>query len=288
MFRVRLGPPLLALALSALPIAPARADGPDATARARELFVEGAKLAEAGKWDAARDHFERSLEQKRAAITLYNLGVAQEETGRVAEAIASFRAFLAMPVEPATAGYVTPVRAALTKLEAKVAQIEIDLRPEGVAGAVVRLDGREVKPASAPWVVDPGRHEVVVTAPRYAEARQTTTVAQGGKAALVITLSPEPASAKLPIVLGASGLALFLGGEILFAAGAARGLDFVPDRGPAKTQMIAGNIIAGTGAVAAGVALVLALRKGRPAQAASAPAIAPWADGRTIGVEARF
>jgi hypothetical protein len=96
---------LLALAPSGV----ARAQTPAEIAEARQLFMEGATLADEGKWDAARDRYERSLAKKRSALTLYNLGITQQKTGRLVDALATFRAFLAEPVEASTEPYVQPV-----------------------------------------------------------------------------------------------------------------------------------------------------------------------------------
>src|SRR3954466_12139883 len=97
----KLAPPLLLLAMVASGPR-AHAQPVDDVAAARDLFREGSKLAEAGSWEAARDRFERSLKRKRAALTLYNLGIAQQETGHLADAIESYRAFLALPAEATT------------------------------------------------------------------------------------------------------------------------------------------------------------------------------------------
>lgn len=285
MFADRLAAPLLALAIAL--VAPrAHAQAADDVTRARELFVEGAKLAEEGSWEAARDRFSRSLKHKRAAITLYNLGVAQQETGHHVQAVESFRAFLAMPVEPATQGYVAPVKAALAKLEARVGEIQIEVRPAGVSGVALRLDGRDVSGDKGPWVVEPGRHEIVAVAPGHAETRQTASVGQGGKASVVIALTPSAPSQTVPIALGVAGLTLFVGGEVVFGVGAAKSLDFQADRGAAKNAMIAGNVIAGAGAIAAGIGLVLLLR--RPRSDAQKAAVLPWSSGHVVGVQARF
>jgi hypothetical protein len=275
-----------ALALACSASSGARAESPADTARARELFVEGAKLAESGRWDEARDRFERSLAHRRAAITLYNLGIAQDESGRPASAIATFRAFLAMPVEPATQGYVEPVKAAMTRLESRVGRVLVDVRPAGAPGLSVLLDGREQKPEAGGWAVDPGKHEIRVAAPQYVPVRHEVAVAKGDRATLVVALAPAPPRSTVPIVLGASGLALFVGGEIAFVVGAARGFDSPSDRGPAKAMVISGNVAAGLGAIAAGVGLALLLQK--PSSEATALAVRPWFAGSVVGAEVRF
>lgn len=284
MFLRKLAPAIAALLLCVSIAPPAAAESAEELARARELFVEGARLAEAGKWEAARERFERSLALKKAALTYYNLGVAQQESGRVADAIESFRAFLASPVEPATQAYVAPVRAVLPELEARVAHVGVEVRPAGIAGTVVRIDGREV-PAAGAHMVDPGKHDVVVSAPGYFEAKHTASVGPGARASVMVQLTPLGPSSAVPLGLGIGGLVMLVGGEVVFALGAAQDLDFAAKRGPAKAMMIAGNAIAGAGAITAGIGLVMMLR--RPSAPKSA-ALAPWSNGAASGLELRF
>ena len=49
------------LLLVALVPLPAAAQSAADVAAARELFIEGAELAKAGRWQEARDRYERSL-----------------------------------------------------------------------------------------------------------------------------------------------------------------------------------------------------------------------------------
>src|SRR5690606_22178751 len=115
---------------------------------AREMFIEGSELARQGRWEQARERYERSLELKRAPITLYSLGVAQQQTGQLVEALESFRAFLAEPSAPATKEYEPLARQAVQELERRVAEIELRMSPADVAGLVVKIDGVAV-PAAA-------------------------------------------------------------------------------------------------------------------------------------------
>ncbi|HVY47558.1 MAG TPA: hypothetical protein VHB21_16830, partial [Minicystis sp.] len=96
----RLRAALLAASLGAALFAAApcaRAQDAADVAAARDLFNEATRYAAAGQWELARDRYQRSLTLKRAAITMYSLGVAQQNTGRLVEALESFRAFLAEP-----------------------------------------------------------------------------------------------------------------------------------------------------------------------------------------------
>jgi hypothetical protein len=284
-----LGPLLLTVALALSSTAPARADLPADIARARDLFIEGSKLSESGDWDGARDRFERSLKLKRAALTLYNLGIAQQETGRLVAAVESFRAFLAMPAEPATQGYVEPVRTVVAMLETRVAQVEVDVRPVGIPGLVLRVDGREATTTSGWRRMDPGHHDFTASAPGFCDAAVTESLAEGARSTVAIRLAPSALapspSVKLPIALAAGGVALLVGGGIALGVGAAGGLR-TPQDGGAPKVMLAGGIAEGAGAVALGAAaLVLLMRVAPRAQKA---AIVPWASGPAYGVAVRF
>jgi hypothetical protein len=280
--------PLL-LALAVASAAPrVHAQPADDVTRARELFVEGAKLAESGNWEAARERFAQSLKLKHAALTLYNLGIAQQETGHLVDAVESYRAFLAQPVEPATQGFVGPVRAVLTKLEARVAHVAVEVRPADLQGVVVRIDGREVPRGGGPWMVDPGPHEIVASVPGHGEVKQTTSVTEGVRTTLSLTLtvppaSPAPApSVAVPAGLALGGLALFVAGQITFAVGASHHFTV----GAAKNEMIAGNVLEAAGALFAGAALIVLLK--RPPAPSPKAAVAPWISPQGAGVTFRF
>jgi|HubBroStandDraft_6_1064221.scaffolds.fasta_scaffold58247_3 hypothetical protein len=291
MMRRKLAMSLVALAALAMVSAGtprAGAQPADDVARARDLFREGSALAEAGKWDAARSRFERSLAYHRAALTLYNLGIAQQETGHLVDAIGSFRTFLAQPVEPSTQQYVEPVRGALIQLEGRVAQVEVAVQPADLPGLVLRIDDHEVRPAPGPRRMDPGRHEIVASAPGYCEVHQTTEVAEGGHASVALTLAPPPpapTSAALPAALTVGGLALFVGGEVVFGVGVHEALATPLGAGATKT-MVAGNVVGGVGAVALGAGIVLLVTRARPRAAKAA--VAPWSSGNVAGVKVRF
>jgi hypothetical protein len=284
-----LGPLLLTLALALSSTASARAEAPADLARARDLFIEGSKLSENGDWEGARDRFERSLKLKRAALTLYNLGIAQQETGHLLAAVDSFRAFLALPVEPATQVYVEPVRTVVAMLETRVAQVEVDVRPVGIPGLVLRIDGREAATTSGWRRMDPGHHDFTASAPGFCDAAVTESLAEGARSTVAIRLAPgalaPTQSAKLPIALAASGVALLVGGGIALGVGAAGGLRASPD-GAAPKVMLAGGVAEGAGAVALGAAAVVLLT--RLAPRAQKAAVVPWAQGAVGGVAVRF
>jgi hypothetical protein len=297
-------PSVLGVALTLGVTQPASAQEKQETAdvaAARELFREGAKFAESGSWEQARERFERSAKLKRAPLTLYNLGIAQQETGHLADAIESFEAFLAEPADPSTQKYAEQVRGVLPQLEKRVGRVIVTVTPAGLHGLAVRVDGRQIPLDERGFRVDQGPHQVSVAAPGYVDIQQTVVLPEGGRASSNIALVPHPApkplGVGLPGGLAIGGLVAFVGGEVMFGIGAAHGLDRVSTdtarRG--RTLMLTGNIVAGAGAIAAGVGLVLYLTRLAPKEPAAtalatppATALRPWSDGRVTGVEVRF
>jgi len=268
----------------------AKVDPGDPVARARELFLEGSAKAEAGDWEAARDRFARSAKLKHAALTLYNLGIAQEETGHLLDALTSFRAFLAAPVEAATKVYVDPVRADIAKLELRLARIDVAVRPSAPASVVITVDGAAVGSPGA-VAVDPGVHEVTVIAPGFGEAHQRTVLGDGARTYLTLDLQPRrvvPAPSPLiGVSLTAGGAALLVAGGVSIGVGAASRQDAGGNR-----QIAIGAVAGGLGAIAlgAGVSLLVAraIRARQAATEAGVSRVTPLLGLGAAGVRVSF
>lgn len=302
---------LVALLAAASPRAALAQSGSDVET-ARALFVEGAKLGNEGRWKEARELYARSLQLKAAPITRYSLGVAQRETGHLAEALGSFRAFLAEPEAPATARYTAPAQAAVTALEARVGRLSIAIEPRPIDGLSLTIDGQPVPPASdTPREVDAGAHDVLARAPGFRPGTAHFVVAEGAGATVTITLAtttapvgskalvrpldidspapiaPPPAAAPapapgrtLPFALLGVGGALFVGGATLGLVGVGQASSAPTRDGSAaraaQAKGIAGDLLAGAGIATAGIGLILLLSRGS--------ASPPRAAGSTVSV----
>lgn len=295
-----LGAGLLAALLQTVSPRAALAQTPADVETARALFVEGAKLGNEGRWKEARELYARSLQLKPAAITRYSLGVAERETGRFADALSSFRAFLAEPETPGTARYREPARAAITALEARISHVTIAVEPRSISSLTLTIDGLPVPPTSErPREIDAGAHDVVARAPGFRTGSAHFAVIEGGGAAVSMTLAPTTAPAsskalvgpldpralldpppppqapsrKLPFILLGAGGALFVGGATLGLVGVSQASDAPTQDGSAassaKAKGIAGDIIAGAGIATAGIGLVLLLTDGHSSSAPS-------------------
>jgi hypothetical protein len=269
----------------------ASAQSPADLESARTFFIEGTRRGNEGRWREARELYARSLQLKAAPITRYSLGVAQRQTGRLADALSSFRAFLAAPPEAATAPYREPARAAVVTLERSIGRVTIRVEPHSIDGLSLAIDGEPVPPAlDRPREIDAGAHEIVAHAPGFLSGKARFGVAAGAEASVVLTLTrgasvvrphatpgPAPRAAlppgspvrPLPIVLLGLGGAFFGAGLTVGLVGVSQA-SHAPTRdgaegSAARAKGIAGDVMGTVGIATAGVGLVLLLVEGRAA-----------------------
>ena len=307
----------LLLALSALGLS-ARGDAEDApadVAAARELFKEGSRLAQEGKWDQARQRFEQSLGLRRAAITLYSLGVAQQKSGRFVEALENLRAFLHWPPNEATDPYVPIARDAVKELEGAVGRVVLDIRPKA-ALTELRVDGVSHGDFAlgTPRIVNPGKHTVTVVAASGARAEAEVTVERGATVTAVLELRagaepivapaaassaptrepaappPEtttPRDRTVPAALLIGGGALLVTGGVFGAIALSRAKAAPTREGPnadaARRDALFSDVFSGVGIVAGGIGAYLWL-----STPASPTPVGAWIGPRGVGIDGRF
>lgn len=306
-----------ALCAALLRGAPARADGAADVEAARELFIEGSRFAARDLWADARDRFERSLALRRSALTLYSLGVAQRNTGRLVEALDSFRAFLAEPSTPASRPYEVPARDAASALSKRIARMDIRIEPAQARAGKVLLDGVPI-PAEAlgqARAVNPGKRVVVASATGFRPARVEVVLVEGEHASVRLVLErarlAEDPAAPGPALSGPDAPAgppaapsralpftLIAGGTAMLAGGAALGLTAVNDASSAPTRdgaaaegarhlALAGDVLAGVG-LATAAAGVIVLAASRPQASATPASIEPWIGLGSAGLRGSF
>ncbi len=285
-------------------------ENPADVATARVLFREGIELSKEKRWDEARERLLGSLALKKTALTYYTLAVAEKNSGRLVAALGHFRDFLAEPMTDKTEGFVQPARDAITELEKRVAGVTITITPSGLRELVVKLDGEELplEALGRRLRIDPSEHRLEASAAGHRSVSQTLTANEGEDLDLEIALVPgeghdagvpEDDFPVLPVALLAGGGVVLGVGIALGVVGLGEAKDAPTRDGPeadaARQKTIAGDVLAVTGGVAAGVGLlllVLHLLDDGPADPASSsaphPAIRPWVHGPTAGVELRF
>jgi len=279
----------LGIALCALLSREARAESAADVALARQLFTEGVELAQAGRWEEARERYRRSLALKRAPLTLYSLGVADQNLGRLVEALESFRAYLIEmdPKNEAHKPYEQPARDAIAELAKRVGTLELRLAPPGIVPTHVVIDGEELPKAAigVPRIVDPGKHKVMVRAEGRRDAEKTLEVAEGQRVFVDLTLLPIPPKRGggeikpppppppplnvRPLVLMGAGGAVFISGLAIGLVGVQKASDAPSQKGPeadvARKLGLVGDIVSGVGLAAAGAGLAWMLATMPPA-----------------------
>ena len=175
-------PILLLLSLAWIPVSVAEQHDPDdaaqrAQARAHRALGQAA-LAE-GDHAGALPELQTAFELSRDPELRYDLGRCHRELGHLVEARQEFRLYLA-EVDPSQipAERGQEVEQALAELDAGVAMLEIRVP---VDGAVVSVDGRDVgrSPLLDPVAVEPGQHEIIVTAEDQPPFSREVTVTAG-------------------------------------------------------------------------------------------------------------
>jgi hypothetical protein len=181
----------LVVALAALHGGGVRAQNRDAVT-SEALFQEGRRLMKARSFAAACTKFEESLRLDPAVGTMLNLADCFEQVGRTASAWQYWRA-ASDQLPTADKRRATALARAAT-LEKILSRLTIELRDGSPAGTRVVRDGTTLGAASLglPLPVDPGRHEVVVSADGH-ETRKFE-VAVGARQRESVTVEPGPKS----------------------------------------------------------------------------------------------
>ncbi|MGH7437887.1 MAG: hypothetical protein ACRENE_19585 [Polyangiaceae bacterium] len=172
----------------------------NAVSPADALFVEGKKLRDAGKFDAACASFAQSEQlAPGVGIALY-LADCYQRAGRIASAWIEFAAAADAAHSHADAREAT-ARARAAALEPSVKRVTIEVpasTPQDTA--LVQLDGRTVPPAM--WNIaiatDPGDHLVAFQAP--GKERRTYPVLVADEPSVVVHVGEPESSAGSPVV----------------------------------------------------------------------------------------
>ena len=158
-----------------------------------------------GNWVEARTLFERAHQMQPSARTLRAIGLASFEEKRYVAALTALREALQMPVKPLTAKQRREVEDAIRRAEPFVIQYALELAPES---AQVQVDGAPGVVIDGKLQLDPGGHELLISAEGY-EAVQRRVVAESrGEAALRVQLRPAGAGGtpgEATVVAGPSG-----------------------------------------------------------------------------------
>jgi hypothetical protein len=178
-------------------------------ATARRLAQDAMDLADRGDCTAALPLLAKAEALYHAPVHLQYVARCHAQKGHLVAATETWRALSREKLLPdAPAIFRDAVAEAfreIERLEPKLGTLTLRTT-RSYAGAAIELDGQALPPAAvdAPFVVDPGHHELVVEAPGYEAWRREFDVAEGGKTTIDWTLremTAQPSDAGGPLVM---------------------------------------------------------------------------------------
>lgn len=198
-------------------------DSPEEPPPAAVMFMEGRALLEGGKAAEACAKFEQSFQlDSTAAGTMLNLGLCNEQLGKLATALKWFR----RAANRATEGNLTDTESAAKEktsaLATRVATLKLAV--SAPAGRTVMLDGSKLDEVELGRLeLDAGTHVLELTAPNAPPVKREVTLVDGTPTTveLVTAVPPKPKryelvdrgadTRRLSYLVGATGAALVVG-----------------------------------------------------------------------------
>ncbi len=169
---------------------------------AEALFEQGREAMTAGDFDTACTRFRESNRLDPAVGTRLNLADCEERRGKLAQAWSLFRGAVA-ELDPSD-DRVTVVKQRIRTLESRVPKLMLTRAKGAPANLNASLGGADFGPGSfgVPLPMDPGRYEIIVSAPGYAMRTIVVELAEGETADIKLSpgesLTPPPQAAEEP------------------------------------------------------------------------------------------
>lgn len=277
---------------------------------ARERFLRGQVAYDQGDYEVALTEWQAAYELDAQPLIQFNIAQAAERLGRLVEAAAALDLYLssALPTDPNQAN----ARARRSALRERLAQTGVRLTG-GPSRASIAIDGTDwgLTPRPDAIALEPGSHQIVVSADGYENFRSTVVVPAGQTVEVGIEMAaresdvapPEPIQVPpseeptgpgaAPWIVAGAGVVLVatagvLGGIALGKANDAPGSEG-DEADSARTLGLTADILGITGAVAisAGLIWYFVGRKSGDAEDASVR-ISPYASPERAGLDAEW
>lgn len=173
---------------------PARADD---TTEARSHFLRAVDLFKEGDFRVALIEFQRAYDAAPNYKVLYNVGQTCLELQDYACALKAFRGYLDGGARELPAARRSQVESEITKLETRVARVEIAVN---VDGADITIDDVSVgkSPLKEPVLVGAGRRKIVASKAGFVPASNVIDVAGGDRPRIQLGLG-EPTAIVAPV-----------------------------------------------------------------------------------------
>jgi hypothetical protein len=302
----------ISLVLALPTVAFAQKPTDDNVARADALFKE-AQALQSTDLNAACVKFAESYALNPHALgTLLNVALCDEKLGRLASALEKFTLARDVAAEMLASGDkdVAAHRKAamthITALEPRIPHVTVELVPPEVPGTTIVIDGKAyTKDKLAKLAVDPGSHEVVVTAPGYQPHESKFAIAEGEHHTVAIPRLEKSVSLRstrrtIGVIVGGAGLAVGATGIVVGLVARSRyndtsschaggNCDLPEDYTKRKNALALGNVgtvvgIAGGAAIVVGAVLWYTGRKST--ESAPRVTLLPHVDSDTAGITA--
>ena len=178
---------------------------------ADRLFAEGRALIEAGKPETACLKFRESFAKDRHAVgTLLNLGLCHERQGKIATAVTLYREAADRAVDAKLDASRDAAQERLAILTPLLPRLAITLAGPPLAGEKLLVDDAVVSVGTLP--LDPGEHELLLTAPGRLPFKTSVRVELGKQSAIELpelrVASSRRAIGKIAVATGGGLVAI--------------------------------------------------------------------------------
>jgi hypothetical protein len=152
---------------------------------ASTLVLEGRRLLNAGDAGAALAKFQAAHDLLRAPTTALDVATAYEALGQLVEARAMVYEITQLPAEPNEPFAFKQARdsaaAAIEALDSRIPALVLQIEGAPKEAVIATVDGEKVPAGSLTTLLarNPGKREVVATAPGYQTARATVELVEG-------------------------------------------------------------------------------------------------------------
>ncbi|MBK7581297.1 MAG: hypothetical protein IPI67_13915 [Myxococcales bacterium] len=163
---------------------------------AAQLYQEGADFASQGKWQDARAKFEAAVALRATPVGLFNLAQAERNLGLIASAKRHFVSARALAEREGADDVRRLSDDALAAVATRVPRVRLSL-PRDAAGVEARVDSRPAEIVGGELELDPGPHDVTISAAGEKPFSRKLTAVEGTRIDLVVRFerdAPPPAA----------------------------------------------------------------------------------------------
>jgi len=172
-------------------------------ASARDMFSEARRAEDAGRWGEALLKLKAVANVKMTPQVRFHLGLCQEHTGHLVEALNSFEVARAEASDQGVAAVVDEARDHAASVRGRVPKLLIVL-PAG-AEAKVEVDGQVISSGLLARALpfDPGRHTIAASSPGQAFSREVT-ISEKEEKRIEVAFTAVPVAAAPKVVPAAA------------------------------------------------------------------------------------